>query len=105
MTTDGSIRDEEAPLIYAERARDRLQQTPFPWFQFSILFTLQTAVFLTFLITYPFIPDVCPSLQPFASITLPQLIRNSGIAKEEKDVGYYAGFMVRVVVPVYLVSE
>lgn len=58
MATDRSIRDEEDPLIHAERAREGLQQTPFPWFQFWILFALQTAVFLAFLVTYPFIPDV-----------------------------------------------
>ncbi|KAF8731157.1 hypothetical protein AX14_005059 [Amanita brunnescens Koide BX004] len=78
MTIDQSMRDERVPLLHAERARE-IHQTPFPWHQFSILFALQTAVFLTLLITYPFIPD---------------LIRNSGIAKGEKDVGHYVGFLI-----------
>ena len=49
---------EEVPLLHAEQARERIQQTHFPWGQFSIIFALQIAVDLTLRITYPFIPDV-----------------------------------------------
>ncbi|KAF8731161.1 hypothetical protein AX14_005062 [Amanita brunnescens Koide BX004] len=81
MTINPSTRDEEVPLLYAQQAREpiSIQQTPFPWHQFSIFFMLQTAVYLTLRVTYPFIPD---------------LIRNNGIAKEEKDVGHYVGFLI-----------
>ena len=44
-------------------------------------------------------------MDPFSVITLPEMIRNDGIAKEEKDVGHYVGLLVRVIVVVYLISE
>ena len=59
MTTDQSIKlDEEAPLLYVARGREHVPQTPFPWFQFSILFALQTATYMSYYATYPFVPDV-----------------------------------------------
>ncbi|KAF8325691.1 member of major facilitator superfamily multidrug-resistance, DHA1 sub-family [Amanita rubescens] len=82
MTTDQSIRDEETPLLYAERAREQVHQTPFPWFQFSILFALQTATHIPFYVTRPFIPD---------------LIRSIGIAEGEKDVGLYVGLLISTI--------
>ncbi|KAF8731569.1 hypothetical protein AX14_004679 [Amanita brunnescens Koide BX004] len=74
MSTDPG--DEQVPLLHSEPAQ---KKTPFPWFQFSILFALQTAEYLTLQTIYPF---------------LPELIRTSGIAKEEKDVGYYVGLLI-----------
>jgi len=52
MTVDD---EERVPLLHSERVR---VQAPFPWFQFSILFALQTAGYLTLRSTSPFIPDV-----------------------------------------------
>ena len=47
--------DEELPLLHSEPVRVK---APFPWFQFSILFILQAAGYLTLRTIYPFIPDV-----------------------------------------------
>ena len=58
-----------------------------------------------FLSRTPSFPMFVPPFQPLSSITLPQIIRSSGVAKAEKDVGYYVGFLVRAIVLVYLVSE
>jgi hypothetical protein len=55
ITIDPRIRDEEVPLLHSERTQQRIQRTPFPWFQF---FTLQTAEYLPLNTTHPFIPDV-----------------------------------------------
>ena len=57
MTTDPGVRDEEEiPLLpHSERAR---KQSSFPWFQFLILFAVQTAEYLPLNTTYPFVPDV-----------------------------------------------
>ncbi|KAF8731163.1 hypothetical protein AX14_005063 [Amanita brunnescens Koide BX004] len=82
MIIDQSIRDEDVPLLHAEQTQEPIGPTPFPWHQFSILFTLQTAQFLTTRVTHPFIPD---------------LIRKSGIAKGEKDVGHYVGFLISTI--------
>ena len=62
MATDQSIRDEETPLLHAKRALERVYQTPFPWFQFSVLFALQAASYMPYFVTRPFIPDVRSSL-------------------------------------------
>ena len=59
MTNDPSIGYEEVPLLHSERTLARAQRTPFPWFQFLILFALQTAEYLPLNTTHPFIPDVC----------------------------------------------
>ena len=58
MATDP--RDEELPLLNSERTGSgtRIEQTPFPWFQFSIFFALETAGALTLNVQHPFIPDV-----------------------------------------------
>ncbi|KAF8325962.1 member of major facilitator superfamily multidrug-resistance, DHA1 sub-family [Amanita rubescens] len=76
MTADD---EEQVPLLHSEQVRVR---APFPWFQFSILFALQTAGYLTLRSTSPFIPD---------------LIRNIGIARGEKNVGYYVGFQTSTI--------
>ena len=55
---DPSIRDEELPLLHSEHAQNSPEQIPFPWLQFSIIFSLKTAEFLTSKATHPFIPDV-----------------------------------------------
>jgi hypothetical protein len=59
MTTDPGVRDEEEdiPLLHpgSERAR---KQSPFPWFQFLILFAVQTSKSLPLNTIYPFLPDV-----------------------------------------------
>ncbi len=40
MTTDSRTGDEEVPLLSDQRTHEHLERwTPFPWFQFSILFT------------------------------------------------------------------
>ncbi|KAF8737066.1 hypothetical protein AX14_013516 [Amanita brunnescens Koide BX004] len=67
MTDPG---DEELPL---------LNSPPFPWLQFSIIFSVKTAEFLTSTTTHPFIPD---------------LIRHIGITDGEKDVGHYVGLLL-----------
>ncbi|KAF8344490.1 member of major facilitator superfamily multidrug-resistance, DHA1 sub-family [Amanita rubescens] len=72
--------DEELPLLHSERVR---VQAPFPWFQFTTVFALQTAGYLTVLATNPFI--------------LMYLIRNIGIAEGEKNVGYYVGFLTSTI--------
>jgi hypothetical protein len=59
MTTD---QDENVPLLRAERARARAYRMPFPWFQFSILFALQTATYMPYFVARPFVPDVWSSL-------------------------------------------
>jgi len=58
MVTDP--RDEEVPLLNSERlgSHTRIEQTPFPWLQFSIFFALETAGTLTLNTQHPFIPDV-----------------------------------------------
>ena len=55
MTAD---QEEEDPLLYAEQAREPVYRTPFPWFQLSILFMLQTARYLPTFGAVTFIPDV-----------------------------------------------
>ncbi|KAF8719188.1 hypothetical protein AX14_011361 [Amanita brunnescens Koide BX004] len=82
MRTNQSTRDEETPLLYAERPLERVYRTPFPWFQFSILFALQTARYISTFAPRPFVPD---------------FIRSIGIAKGEKDVGYYVGLLMSTV--------
>ena len=64
MASVQSFRDEETPLLHAERAPEHLCRMPFPWFQFSILFALQTASYMPYFVTRPFIPDVRSSI-PF----------------------------------------
>ena len=58
MATD---QEEEDPLLYAEQAHERVYKTPFPWFQLSILFAVQTAKYLPAYATRTFIPDVWSS--------------------------------------------
>ncbi|KAF8735946.1 hypothetical protein AX14_001153 [Amanita brunnescens Koide BX004] len=82
----GDQEEDEAPLLYDEQdeqAREHAYRAPFPWFQFSILFALQTAIYLPYNVTRPFTPD---------------LIRSIGIAKGEKDVGYYVGLLISTLV-------
>ena len=65
MSTDPGVRDEEEeediPLLHPGSEQTR-KQSPFPWFQFSILFAVQTAEYLPLNTIYPFLPDVrtCP---------------------------------------------
>jgi hypothetical protein len=61
----GDQEEDEAPLLYDEQdeqAREHAYRAPFPWFQFSILFALQTAIYLPYNVTRPFTPDVRSSL-------------------------------------------
>ena len=60
MTTDSDsiTGDEEVPLLSEQRTHERLERTPFPWVQFSILFTVTFSQYLTLNIQFPFIPDV-----------------------------------------------
>ena len=62
MASYQGFRDEETPLLHAERALERVYQTPFPWFQFSVLFALQAASYMPYFVTRPFVPDVRSSL-------------------------------------------
>ncbi|KAK2459581.1 hypothetical protein APHAL10511_008391 [Amanita phalloides] len=79
VMVDGSITDEEAPLLHPERAQKPFKQAPFPWLQFSTLFLLQQSEYLTETTTYPFMPD---------------LVRNLEIVHgDEKNVGYYVGML------------
>ncbi|KAF8326716.1 member of major facilitator superfamily multidrug-resistance, DHA1 sub-family [Amanita rubescens] len=82
MATDP--RDEEVPLLNSERlgSRTRIEQTHFPWLQFSVFFALETAGYLTLNTQHPFIPD---------------LIRNIGITGGEKNVGYYVGLLTSTI--------
>ena len=57
-----TAQDESVPLLYADRARAQAYRTPFPWFQFSILFALQTATYMPYFVARPFVPDVWSSL-------------------------------------------
>ncbi|KAG7089939.1 hypothetical protein E1B28_011568 [Marasmius oreades] len=65
--------DEETPLL------QKIERTPIPWFQFSIVLFLQLAEPLTSQVIYPFTP---------------QLIRDIGITHgDETKVGYYVGLL------------
>ncbi|KAG9222038.1 hypothetical protein CCMSSC00406_0008023 [Pleurotus cornucopiae] len=57
----------------------KIQRTPLPWFQFSILLFLQLAEPLTSQVIYPFVP---------------QLVREIGVTGgDESKTGYYVGIM------------
>ncbi|KAF8719190.1 hypothetical protein AX14_011363 [Amanita brunnescens Koide BX004] len=89
MTTGQSIRDEEAPLLHTERPRGLVYRVPFPWFQVSILFALQTARYTSNFAIGTFIPD---------------FVRRIGVAKGEKDVGYYVGLLISMVYAAEMVA-
>ncbi|KAK2462503.1 hypothetical protein APHAL10511_005473 [Amanita phalloides] len=79
MAVDTSVRDDEEPFLLPEEPFKSPGPTPLPLRQFSILFLLQHAEFLTSNTTYPFMPD---------------LIRRVGITNgDEKKVGYYVGLL------------
>ncbi|KAF8337849.1 member of major facilitator superfamily multidrug-resistance, DHA1 sub-family [Amanita rubescens] len=67
--------DEQVPLLQDTT----IEQTQFPWLQFSIIFALKTSEFLTSTTTHPFIPD---------------LVRHVGITNGERNVGYYVALLL-----------
>ncbi|KAL4266743.1 MFS transporter superfamily protein [Pleurotus pulmonarius] len=75
LRVDVDIEYETTPTAHPKK----IQRTPLPWFQFSILLFLQLAEPLTSQVIYPFVP---------------QLVREIGVTGgDESKVGYYVGIM------------
>lgn len=73
MTMTADPDEEDIPLLNSGTEQAR-KQSPFPWFQFSILFAVQTAEYLPLNTIYPFLPDVrtsSPQLRYRNLIVLP----------------------------------
>ena len=58
--------DEETPLLAGNGNKQAPTRTPLPWFQFTIVSSLQLAEPLTSLVIFPFAPQVFSPILPLS---------------------------------------